>query len=120
VSTDALFGNKIGSRLEIIGPDGRTIRVPLDRNGRVHLARLPRGSYRVRSDATGLGASRPVTLSRDQVVDVQVLSVIDLLLLGSGASALAIGLLLVRRPRLRARIRQRVRRGLSLRFPVSP
>ncbi len=103
-SRDALFDSKIGSRLEIVGPDGRTRRRVLDADGRVQLARLPRGVYRVRTDADGLGASRLVTLSRHQVVEVKVLSILDLAILGVSGSALAIALVLVRRPRLRARI----------------
>ena len=46
-SRDALFDSHIGSRLEIVGPDGRTRRRVLDADGRVQLARLPRGVYRV-------------------------------------------------------------------------
>jgi hypothetical protein len=103
-SRDALFDNKIGSRLEIVGPDGRMRRRALDADGRVQLTRLPRGVYRVRTNVDGLGASRLITLSRHQVVEVKVLSILDLAILGVSASALAIGLVLVRRPRLRARI----------------
>jgi len=113
-SRDALFGSTIGSRLEIIGPGRRTMRVPLGAGGRVHLGRLPRGRYLIRSDATGLRTSRLVTLSRHQAVDVQVLSVLDLLLLGTGGAAVAIGLVLVRRPLLRARMARRLRP----RFPL--
>jgi hypothetical protein len=114
-SRDALFDTRIGSRVEVIGPDGRTRRVALSAEGRVHLDRLPRGRYRVRTDATGLGASRLVTLSRHQVVEVEVFSVVDLLLLGGAGSGLAIGLVLVRRPRLRTRVARRVVRVLGLR-----
>ena len=99
-----LSAELIGSRLEIVGPDGRRMHRALDADGRVQLARLPRGVYRVRTDVDGLGASRLVPLSRHQVVAVKVLSILDLAILGVSASALAIALVLVRRPRLRARI----------------
>jgi hypothetical protein len=119
-SSDALLGTKIGSFLEVTGPDGRAMRRSLGTDGRIHLARLPRGVYRVRTDADGVGASRLVTLSRHQVVDVEVLSILDLLILGTAGSALAVALVLLRRPRLRARIARRVGRLITSISPISP
>ena len=112
-SRDALLGMHRGSAVEVRYPDGRTVRRGLDGDGRVRLARLARGDYRIRVDAAGLGTTRLVSLSRDQSIDVAVFSYVDValacILLASAAGAL----LLVGRPALRRRVRARLARHLA-------
>ena len=59
-------------------------------------------------DAGGLSFTQPVSLSRDQRVALNVTSYLDVALVGGAIGAILLGLLLVRRPRLRAAIRDRL------------
>jgi phospholipase C len=95
---DALLGFPIGSTVRVSYPNGGERREALPRSGDVTLTSLPRGDYRVSVEALGISSSRPVALSRDQEVNLRVISWLDVavvvLLLGS----LAMALLFVRRP----------------------
>jgi hypothetical protein len=104
-TVDALFGTEIGDRITIVRPDGHELVRALGRDGTVRLRRMPRGRYHVRSDTGGLGNARALTLSRPQLVEVKIVSYIDLLLLTVAGGALAAALVLIRRPRLRRRFR---------------
>jgi phospholipase C len=95
---DALLGFPIGSAVRLVYPDGGERREALGPSGQLIVESLPRGDYRVSVEALGISSSRPVALSRNQEVDVRVISWLDvavvLLILGS----LALALLFVRRP----------------------
>ena len=43
------------------------------------LRALPRGDYRVAVDAWGLSGEQPLSITRDQVVELRVLSYLDIL-----------------------------------------
>jgi hypothetical protein len=106
-SRDALFGYASGSAVLLTDPDGTTRRIPLHA-GNAESGALARGEYLVRVDAPGFSFERPVSLSRDQVVDLAVVSYIDLGVILGGLAVLAIGLVIVARPGITSRLRARV------------
>jgi hypothetical protein len=107
-STDALFGSPTGSALSLRHPDGRIEQLPLH-DGKAMATGLPRGAYSVRVKAPGYSVERPVTLSRDQVVDLQVISYVDFLVVVGALATIALALLFVGRPQLRRRVSWLVR-----------
>jgi|SRR5215218_7592988 len=106
-SRDALFGYPSGSAVLLTDPDGSTSRIPL-RSGTAETGGLARGDYVVRVDAAGFSFQRPVSLSRDQDVDLAVVSYLDLAVIFGGLIVLAIGLVVAGRPNMRTRLRARV------------
>jgi hypothetical protein len=104
-SADALFGTPLGSTLSLRYPDGRVEQLPLH-DGKAEASGLPRGSYSVRVKAPGYSFARPVSLSRDQVVDVQVISYLDFTVVIGALGVIALTLLFVGRPLLRRRLRR--------------
>lgn len=101
---DLLFGHPVGSSLQLRYPDGHRTTVPLDADGKATLERLARGDYAVRVDASGLSFDRPFVLSRNQYVDLPVLTALDLGVIGGLFGVILIGLAIVR---IRGRARQR-------------
>jgi hypothetical protein len=112
VTRDALFGVHIGNAVELRYPSGRTITREL-KDGQVILPSLPRGTYDLKVKATGVSFTRPVSVSRNQEVELKVISWIDMLLAFGAIVALAVGLAVVRRPELaqKLRLRRRVKVG---------
>jgi hypothetical protein len=98
---DAFFGFPIGSAVRLEYPNGRVERHELAENGEVLLPSLPRSDYEVKVDAPGFSFSRPVSLSRDQEVELEVLSYLDIGLTVVVVVAFLVGLPLIRRPFLR-------------------
>jgi hypothetical protein len=99
---DALLGFPIGSAVLLEYPNGRVVRQPLGAGGERTLESLPRGDYRVSVDALGISSSRPIALSGDQDVRLQVISWLDIAIVLLGLLAVALALLYVRRPGRRA------------------
>jgi hypothetical protein len=116
---DAFFGFPIGSAVRLQYPNGRVERHELGDNGELQLPSLPRSDYKVKVDAPGFSFARPVSLSRDQRVELEVLSYLDIGLALFVVTAFLIGLPLIRRPLLRPSLRvlraraPRAGRGLS-------
>ena len=108
-SRDALLGGVTGTAVQLRYPNGRSVRIPLV-DGRASAVGLPRGEYRVRVEASGYSVERPVWLSRDQAVDLQVVSPVDMAIVFGGLASVALALLVVGRPSLRRRL---LRRRLS-------
>jgi len=104
-SADALFGNPVGSSVSLRYPDGHVARLPLH-GGQAEALGLPRGEYSVRVHAPGYSFERPVSLSRDQLVDLQVVSFVDFAVVLGTVGAGALALLIVGRPLLRRRLRR--------------
>ena len=75
---DALLGFPIGSAVLLEYPNGRLLRQALGPGGELTLESLPRGDYRVSVDALGISSSRPIALSGDQDVRLQVISWLDI------------------------------------------
>ncbi|HUT78212.1 MAG TPA: carboxypeptidase-like regulatory domain-containing protein, partial [Polyangia bacterium] len=102
---DALLGFPIGSAIELRYPDGAVRKHELDDSGRVTLPALARGTYDVSVDGPGYSFTRPVSVTKDQQMTLQVVSYLDLLIAASVIITVVVGLLLVRRPALRTRVR---------------
>jgi phospholipase C len=107
---DALLGFPIGSHVRLEYPNGRERRVALGSRADLTLKSLPRGDYRVSVDALGISSPRPVALSRDQEVDLRVISWLDFAVVLLGLGSIALALFFVRRP---APVRRRTARHLS-------
>jgi hypothetical protein len=100
-SSDAIFGFPLGTSVTLTYPSGRTRLVKLSKDGTADLTGLPRGNFKIKADAPGVSPERPMALSRDQVVDLKVISYLDLALAAAVLGTLAILLLVIRRPHLR-------------------
>jgi phospholipase C len=99
---DALLGFPIGSAVKVTYPDGQEQRQGLGPGAEVTLRQMPRGDYRMTADALGISSPRPVALSRDQEVDILVISWLDIAIVLLGLASVGLALLYVRRP---ARVR---------------
>ena len=95
---DSLLRTSTGSSVKIISANGSTQIVTLDRDARATV-RLPRGVYRLAvGGSLGIPLTSPVALSRDQAVDLLLVSVVDIALVLAIAIALAVGLIVIGRP----------------------
>jgi hypothetical protein len=105
---DLLFGFGVGKKLDLVYPDGRKLSFPL--HGRpIQLRSLPRGTYAIKIHARGYSPAVPLALSKDQVIDLRVISYLDMLAIAFAAMAVIAFLVLVRRPHLRRRLVRAVR-----------
>ena len=96
---DALFGFPIGTGVDLHYPDGSQRFVPFDDHDELVIDNLARGLYRLQVvGASGMAPLTPVSISRDQDVELKVLSALDLGLAASFGVVLALGLLIVGRP----------------------
>jgi hypothetical protein len=109
---DFVFGQPVGSAMEVTYPDGRLHRYDLDADGTLVLDDLARGTYLVRVDTPGYSPPRPVALSRNQDVPVPVVTRLDLGLLAIVVAAVAFGLLALGRPGRSRQLAGRARRRL--------
>lgn len=116
---DALLNFPLGSHVRIEYPNGRVERHALGGDAEVTLPSLPRGQYAVKVEGPGISFKRPLSLSREQTVELEVLSYLDLGLSLAVLASIAIGLLLVGRPHL-VRAPRRLSTGLShaLEYPM--
>jgi len=107
---DFLFNNPVGRSVQLTYPDGHTATVPLDADGKATVEGLARGSYTVRVDASGLSFQRPFVLSRNQYVELPILTLIDLGVIAGAMLAVVVALYL-----LRARSRAALTRAARVR-----
>jgi hypothetical protein len=106
---DLLFGFGVGKKLDLVYPDGRTVSFPM--HGRqIVLGSLPRGTYGIKIHASGYSPAVPLALSKDQVIDLRVISYLDMFVIAFAVVALTAFLVLIRRPHLRRRLLLLVRR----------
>ena len=108
-SRDGFFHFPIGSAVRLEYPNGKVERYRLGSGAQVLLPALPRGQYKITVEGPGLSITRPVDLSRDQEVDLAVLSYLDLAAAAVVIAFFALGLLLAGRPSLRSTLRDRIR-----------
>lgn len=104
---DALFRFPIGSGIRLQYPDGHSERFEFE-SGELTLESLPRGTYRVKVDGPGMSFSRPVALSRDQELELEVISYLDVAVVFFLLASLALGLLFIGRPHLLSIFRPRL------------
>lgn len=97
---DALFGFPVGSAVQLRYPDGHTERVPFGPDHDVSVSSLARGEYKLKIEGNGLSSSPHVALSRDQDVEVRVISYVDIAVAGTFGFIFVVGLLAVGRWRL--------------------
>jgi hypothetical protein len=90
---DAFFGFGVGDAVLVTSPDGRVDRFPLGGDRTVELPSLPRGDYSIVVDGPGPRMTRPVAISRDQVLDLKFYSWLDIGLVAAFLAAFAIGTL---------------------------
>jgi hypothetical protein len=109
---DSFFGFPIGSAITLIHPSGRSERYELQKGGQVTLRSLPRGDYEVSVVGPGFSFTRPVSLSRNQEVDLEVLSYLDVGLVMFVLAAFVFGLPLLGRPYLLGALVRRIPRPL--------
>lgn len=109
---DALLNFPLGSRVRLEYPNGRVERHAFGDNAELTLRSLPRGQYVVSVEGPGITFERPVALSREQTVELEVLSYLDIVLSLGVLASIALGLVLVGRPHL-----VRAPHGLSIGLP---
>jgi hypothetical protein len=95
---DALFGTPLGDELIVQSPDGTERTIPLNENGTAIIPRLPRGDYEVSVVGGGYSPPRPIRISRDQTVLLEVISQRDAMVFGGVAVSVVAGLVLAGRP----------------------
>jgi len=97
---DAFFGFPAGSEVKVQYPDGAIQHVPLQEDGASAMIPLPRGRYLVSVTGSGFSPPQPIALSRDQTIDLEVVSYLDMAVALTFLGSCAIGLLLFGRPQL--------------------
>lgn len=78
--TDAFFGFPQRGAIELLYPDGSSRRFPVDAAGNLSIPQLPRGEYTLTTIGPGPDMSRPLAISRAQLVDVAFYSWLDIAL----------------------------------------
>jgi transposase-like protein len=100
-ATDAIFGFQIGRGIMLQYPDGHTEELQFGANKDVYVTSLARGLYHVQViGVTGMAPLTPIALSKDQEVELKVLSGLDI---GAGIGlglTMALLLLFYKRPYL--------------------
>ncbi len=98
---DGLFGAPVAPSVNVQFPDGQVKNYPLDKSGSMAIHGLARGIYRMELvGIKGIKNIIPVALSRNQQVDVKVITYLDLAIAGAAGVGLALGLIFYGRPRL--------------------
>jgi hypothetical protein len=110
---DAFFGFPMGSGVKLIFPNGTTKRYEFESGSHVTLPALPRGEYSISVDGPGISFVRPLALSRDQEVSLEVLSYLDIGAVLTFLTVVAIGLLLIGRPHLRTLLNRPAAKALK-------
>lgn len=75
---DGLFGFPLGRAIDIRYPDGSVSRHRLDSRAQVTVEYLPPGAYDVTVEGPALPIDRQMTISKNQGVDLRVVSYLDL------------------------------------------
>lgn len=112
---DAFFRFPIGSAVRLTYGNGKVEHYRLGPGSELVLPALPRGRYEITVEGPGVSITRPLDLSRDQDVDLAVLSYLDLAVAAGTIALFTLGLLLAGRPNLRSRLGARVRQRPSMR-----
>lgn len=104
VVRDALFGSQIGTRTVLTRPDGSTVAETVRANAPSVLTGMVRGLYTLKIDAAVLGGSTSVLVSRDDSVDLRVITLLDTVIIAIGGAlvlpaAVMVGVAVTRRRR---------------------
>jgi hypothetical protein len=96
---DGLLGSPVGKRVRVEFPNGEVHTYPLDSNGTAEIRSLARGIYRIQiTGVQGMISPTPVALSRNQEVNLRVITNQDMFIAAVVGLAVALGLLLLGRP----------------------
>ena len=100
-AVDAVFGFPIGKGIDVKYPDGHIEYLPFGKDNEVKIGPVPRGEYKVQVvGAGGMAPETPLALSRNQELDLKVVSTLNIGL-GAGLGIFGVvGLVLVGRPYL--------------------
>lgn len=88
---DALFGFPIDATVAVTYPDGHEVDMKTSK-GQLSMVALARGDYHVAARGWGIAFSRPVSLSRDQQVDLKFISYLDVGVVVALVLVVALGL----------------------------
>jgi hypothetical protein len=105
---DAVFRFPTGTAVQLRSPDGRVRRLGLDEHSRASTGRLARGDYQLKVQGPGVSWWTPVSLSRSQEVELELVSWLDL-----GAAALVGLVMLVGLPLLGRWLQRRGRHATA-------
>lgn len=105
-ATDMFFTRQVGDGIELTRADGGVERLPFSRDGTAVVPDLPRGTYTITVFGGGVSFGRPVSISKDQEVTLTVISLADMTLVTLAVLVVAVGLILLGRPHLLARLRR--------------
>lgn len=109
---DALFRFRIGSGINLVHPDGRREYVAFGSEDEITVHSLARGLYSVSvAGAAGYAPDIPVALSRDQDVNLLVISYLDIMVATLLGLIIILGLLFFGRPHLIVNLRLRLSRS---------
>ena len=97
---DAFFGFPIGSAVKMVYPDSSVEEKKFGSGASLRLGPLPRGEYQVSAVGPGFSPPAPLMLTRDQVVDMKIVTYIDMAFAGIVVAVIAFGLLFIGRPQL--------------------
>ncbi len=109
---DMLFGFAIGSGVRLQFPDGHVETREFTNGHELVFPRLPRGSYEISVNAWGPSNPQPLTLTRDQVVELKVVSYLDIIAIVGTLLAIAAGLVAIGRGWSRRRVAAGPPRGV--------
>ena len=102
---DLLFPFPIGTGIRLEYPDAQIREFHFDSNGDVKLESLARGIYKVTViGAKGVAPPTPIAMSRDQIMEMMVISRLDMALGAILGVSLAFGMLFYGRPELLKRL----------------
>jgi transposase-like protein len=100
-ATDAFFGFPVGHGITLQYPDGHSVDLPFGANRDVSQSSLARGLYRVRvKGVIGMTPFTPIALSKDQEVELKVLTGLDIGVGVVSGLVVALALLFLKRPHL--------------------
>ena len=98
---DMLFNFPIQSKISLEFPNGQIQDLSFGKDAIYTAGGLPRGNYRATAlGSWGLAPSTPIALSRNQKVDLQVLSYLDMIIVFTLGLSLVLGLLFIGRPEI--------------------
>ncbi len=99
---DAFFGLALGSAVDLKSTDGTNQHAAI-RHGSVTFVDLPRGEYALKVHAPGLSSDKSLSVSRNQVVKLQVISWLDVAVVLIVLEVIAGALIFISRTRRRGR-----------------
>lgn len=98
---DAFFGMRVGTGVEVEYPNSTKVVLPLDEQASALIGPLARGAYKMRVvGASGIAPVTPVALSRDQTLDLLVITDFNVAITLVVLITIALGLLFWGRPQI--------------------